>query len=62
MAKDIIVYICPGGSHYHATKDCPMLQGGDYERLCYYPIKLSDLKYMKRTYRQCSCVVRGREE
>jgi hypothetical protein len=48
------VYIRTLGGHYHITRNCPMLTGGQYERYGYYPIVFSkmDLKDLSK-YAPC---------
>jgi len=51
----MMVYIRPGGSHYHALRDCTMLKDGDFERLGYRPIELE--KVNRKKYRPCACAI-----
>ncbi len=37
------LYARPGGWHYHLDRECPMLQGGDFEKLNYGEINAGDI-------------------
>jgi hypothetical protein len=52
-----VIYARPWGRHYHIDKDCPMLQGGDFERLGYTIIKKADIK--KRRLNPDLCAYEG---
>jgi len=47
------IYARPDGWHYHLDKGCPMLQGGDFDKLGYKEIKVSDIT--KRHLNPCPC-------
>jgi hypothetical protein len=47
------IYARPGGRHYHLNRECPMLQGGDFERLGYIRITMAEVK--KRKLNPCMC-------
>lgn len=47
------IYARPGGGHYHLTKECFMLLGGDFERLLYEEIAVSAVK--ERKLSPCAC-------
>ena len=47
-------YSRPDGGHVHASKECPMLQGGDFEELGYEEITLNEARI--RGLLCCSCM------
>ena len=49
-----IYYARPDGGHFHSSKRCPLLDGGDFERLGYVEISAGEKK--SRKLRECSCV------
>ncbi len=44
---ETIIFARPDGWHYHLDKNCPMLQGGDFERLKYTRITRVELAKRK---------------
>ncbi len=53
------IYARPSGGHYHLERSCPMLQGGDFERLKYRQITQRDIKL--RYLIPCSCAHYGND-
>lgn len=47
------LYARPDGWHYHTDRNCPMLAGGEFERLGYKEITLKQAK--KRRLNPCAC-------
>lgn len=54
------VYARPRGEHYHMKRDCPMLTGGQFEKMGYKEITPEDI--VKRKLRPCACVRNTRRE
>ena len=54
ITKDSIIYALPGGSHYHADRNCLMLRGDVYRELQYTVISYDDVS--KRKLKPCECV------
>jgi hypothetical protein len=48
------IYAFQGGSHYHLSKDCPMLNNGQFEKYGYKVISLIEIK--TRLLKPCMCV------
>lgn len=51
--KERVKYARPDGWHYHTDRYCPMLTGGDFERLKY--AEVSSKTISKRNLRPCGC-------
>lgn len=47
-------YARPGGRHFHTNKNCPMLNGGQYEHYKYKPITLDEVE--KKWLETCACI------
>lgn len=51
--RTTVVYIRPGGGHYHITRACSLLSKGQFEELGYQGYELSN--EIKKKYKPCSC-------
>ena len=54
------LYARPRGWHFHADINCPMLQGGDFERFKYRRVYWGAVA--ERKLRPCACAVRTNEQ
>jgi len=51
---DIIFYARKGGNHIHSSKECPMLEGKQFEHYKYKEISLDDAQ--KQGLEICPCI------
>ncbi len=58
ISDDTEIYARPDGWHYHLSAKCPMLTGGDFERLHYKLISKDDIK--TRGLSPCACAYKSR--
>jgi hypothetical protein len=53
LTDESVIYTRPDGWHYHLSRECPMLQGGDFKRLGYRQIKATEVR--TRRLNPCVC-------
>lgn len=57
LKENTTIYAFFGGSHYHLSKNCPMLTKGQFEKYGYKKIRLIDIKMKRLT--PCKCATEG---